>query len=245
MQCARHPDIAADGTCQRCGDYVCRGCRHGPHPELCTRCGDRLPRGIPWEDRRYGVLPLRFLQTLRDVFVRPKIAFPGPARVGPASAFALCVALVSVLGWAAIAYWTGEGRGAMALGHALVGSAVAVPVITAAVVLVQSASFAAGLAAVGRRHGLWRFSMRAAGYASPIFWAGFFAAALGTFALGAGERAWVVELVVWALLTGRIYVHAGRGLGLPTRTALVAAVGPTVLCAVPAALLAYEMLILP
>lgn len=244
MQCARHPDVAADGTCGRCGDYVCRGCRHALHPELCARCGDRLPRGIPWEDRRYGVLPLRFVQTLRDVFIRPRVAFPGPARVGPASAFALAVALLSVLGWAAIAYATGEQRGAAALGHALIGSAVAVPVITAAVVVVQSASFAAGLAAVGRRHGLWRFSMRAAGYATPIFWVGFFVAAGGTLGLGIGERGWIVELVVWALLTGRVFVYAGRGLGLPTRKALVAAIGPTLLCAVPAALLAYELLIL-
>jgi len=245
MQCARHPDVAADGTCERCGDYVCRGCRHARYPALCARCGDRLPRGIPWEDRRYGILPLRFLQTLRDVFVRPKIAFPGPARVGPASGFALAVAAASVLGWAAIAYATGDGRGAGALGHALVGSAVAVPSITAVVVVVQSASFAAGLAAVGRRHGLWRFSMRAACYASPIFWVAFFVAAGGTLGLGIGERGWIVELAVWALLTGRIFVHAGRGLGLPTRRALLASVGPTVVCAVPAGLLAYETLLLP
>ncbi len=241
--CARHPDVVADGTCGRCGDFVCRGCRHHGHPELCGACGDRLPRGIAWEDRRYGLLPWRFVLTFFDVLVRPRVAFPGPARVGPAVAFALCGWLASVLPFAGIIlYVTRPELTADALGAALIGSLVVVAVATGVLISTQAVCFGAGLLMVGRRHGVLRFGGRAACYASAIWWVGFFIGAAASLAFDMSDLGWIAILTIWALLTGRVFIHAARGLGLATQPAVIASVGPTIACAIPVALLAYEQL---
>src|SRR5262245_66610043 len=39
-RCGRHPELAAERTCVRCGDYVCTACR-GP-AGLCASCAERL-----------------------------------------------------------------------------------------------------------------------------------------------------------------------------------------------------------
>ncbi|MCA9609154.1 MAG: hypothetical protein KC619_26315 [Myxococcales bacterium] len=243
MQCARHPDVAADGTCERCGDFVCRGCRHPQYPDLCARCGDRLPRGIAWEDRRYGILPWRFVLTLRDVLWRPKVAFPGPARVAPGLLFALSCFAISVIPFTLLVLDATRVFERDAVASALLGSVVVVALATSALVVTQAITFGVGLMMVGRRHGVMRFGLRAASYASALWWLVFFVgAALAKVALAMPDVGWMGLLGLWALLTGRIFVHAGRGLGLATRRAVTAALGPTLLCTVPVALLAWERL---
>ncbi|MBX3271733.1 MAG: hypothetical protein KF729_15810 [Sandaracinaceae bacterium] len=242
MHCARHPDVAADGTCERCGDFVCRGCRHHLHPALCARCGDRLPRGIAWEDPRYGVWPWRFVLTLRDVVLRPKVAFPGPARVGPASLFALACAALAVPAFASLVLYATRATDRAAVGGALVGSALVVALATAGLVVSQALTFGVGLLMVGRKHGVMRFGLRAAAYASALWWLVFFAGVAASFAGDVPDLAWGALLALWAALNGRVFVHAARGLGLPTGSAVTAALGPTLLASVPVALLVHERL---
>lgn len=242
MHCARHPDVEADGTCERCGDFVCRGCRHHLHPELCARCGDRLPRGIAWEDHRYGVLPWRFVLTIRDVVVHPKVAFPGPARVSPGVWFALACFAVSVVPFTALVLDTTRAFDQDSVVSAVLGSVVVVALATAALVTTQAITFGVGLMMVGRRHGVMRFGLRAATYASALWWLVFFVGAAATLSLEMPDLGWMVLLASWAGLTGRVFVHAARGLGLPTRSAVSASLGPTLLCTAPVALLAYERL---
>ena len=241
--CARHPDTVASGTCERCGDFVCRGCRHHGHAELCTACGDRLPRGIAWEDRRYGVLPWRFVLTFFDVVFRPQVAFPGPARVAPGLAFAVCSLLACVVPFVALVFYlTRPELTSSTLTPPLIGSVVVVAGATSTLIFTQAVCFAAGLLMVGRRHGVLRFGLRAACYASVIWWIGFFAGAGISLTLDMSELGWMLILAVWALLTGRVFFHAARGLGLATQPSIIASLGPTMACTLPIALLAYERL---
>lgn len=242
MQCARHPDARADGTCERCGDFVCRACQHPGHPALCARCGDRLPRGIAWEDPRYGVLPWRFVLTLRDVLLRPKVAFPGPARAWPGVLFAAAACAVSLVPLLALNLdlaGTLERAGAVTL---VSGTVLVAALLTVTLVVTQALTFGVGLMMVGRRHGVMRFGLRAASYASALGWVAFFAV-VGVHELIAWlDAGWVVLLLVWVIPTGRVFVSAARGLGLTTSKAVTAAVGPTLLCTAPVAMLAYERL---
>ncbi len=242
MHCARHPDVAADGTCERCGDYVCRGCRHPLYSALCARCGDRLPRGIAWEDHRYGILPWRFVLTLRDVLVRPRVAFPGPARLAPGLSFALACFALAVIPFVALVLDATRAFDRASIASALLGSGVVVALATGGLVLTQALTFGVGLMMVGRRHGVIRFGLRAASYASALWWIVFFVGALATRALEMPDAGWAVLLAAWAALTGRVFLYAARGLGLTTGSAVSAALGPTLLCTTPIALLAYERL---
>lgn len=259
MQCARHPDVTADGTCARCGDFVCRGCRHPTYPDHCSGCGGRLPRGIAWEDARYGPLPWRYLLTFRDVLWNPKVAFPGPTGVAAPLSFALvggCVLLLAIAGVGA----TMEAAGAIALpeappiggtlicGVAFWGALAASALAMAAMLL--GLSFGIGLLTVGRRRGLGRFGFRAASYGTAVFTALFLAGcvvATATVSIDGldpelSHLVWLALAAAWPPLTGRVFVYAARGLGLTTGRAMVAAAGPTILCTIPAAYLSYVQL---
>ena len=247
MQCARHPDVTADGTCERCGDFVCSGCWHPTYPSVCSRCGDRLPRGIAWEDKRYGLLPWRFVLTIRDVLVRPKIAFPGPARVAPGLLFVVACLLLSAVPFGLVTLRLApRGLGATELSAAVAGSVALTAAGALLVVGAQSVSFGIGLLMVGRRRGVLRFGLRAASYAFVVSWLGFFigaGASMAQPALGAATHAvWIGVLVLWPALAGRVFVHAARGLGLGTGKSVLAALGPTIVCTIPAALETQEQL---
>jgi len=43
--CAVHPERASVGTCERCGSFMCEGCRSAPGAGLCETCARRLGRG--------------------------------------------------------------------------------------------------------------------------------------------------------------------------------------------------------
>lgn len=250
-RCAAHPDVPAADTCARCGDYYCRGCADPRHDDVCIRCGDRLPSGIAWEDPRHGVWPWRWLQTAWQVMWKPAVAFPGPARFGPALGFAALSGVVIgvmmlVMGVALLApadsvlrqQLGGEPTSVLWLSAAVV---VLVPAASTVVwSCLLAASFAVGLASVGRTRGAMRFALRASGYAQAVtvlavllpFGFALTAQLVGDsrllFQLAHGS--WLVSSVAWPLLSGRVCFHAGRGVGLDSGRAALAAVGATLAC---------------
>ncbi len=250
-RCARHPDAPATEACARCGDFFCAGCADPSYAGVCAPCAARLPHGIAWEDPRAGRLPWRFLLTLKDVLFRPSIGFPGPARVGPAFAFAaLCgagtwIACGVVIGAMAASDLPLPGPApsepAMIGGVALFLLGLIVSATLAAAAL-QSVSFAVGLRIAGRSRGLLRFAGRASGYAQGVVLA-LNAIMLGVNALALLEIvplevSWgtqLAALALWPTLSGRVWLAAARGLGLPYARSALAAIGPTLLCALPSA----------
>jgi hypothetical protein len=72
-RCTTHPDAAAEGSCARCGDFVCRLCGPLEPVALCPRCA--LKTTLDWEEPGdHG--PVRaFVLTLRE-------AIGSPSRVG-------------------------------------------------------------------------------------------------------------------------------------------------------------------
>lgn len=257
MQCARHPDITAKGTCARCGDFVCEGCRHPRYPELCRDCGDRQPQGIAWEDPRYGPWPWRFLLTLRDVLVRPWIAFPGPARIAPPLTFIVvcaCLVVVYLAGSGVVIALAGTHWWHLELDQSFVcGILLWVPLgigVLLAFSAVLAGSFASGLISVGRRRGLGRYGFRAAGYAMGLWTifvlvggaVGLATTTIDALAADIGNVTWIAVCVVWPPLTGRVFFHAGRGLGLRSGRAIAAASGPTILCTLLAAYMTHVQL---
>lgn len=171
------------------------------------------------------------------------MAFPGPARVGPGLTFATAALLAATVPFMGLVVYVARPElTPSALSSALMGSLVVVAVAAGALVSTQTICFAAGLLMVGRRHGVFRFGLRAACYASVIWWAGFFTGAAASLGLEMNDLGWMTILALWALLTGRVFAHAARGLGLATQPAILASLGPTVACTIPVALLAYERL---
>ena len=261
-RCAAHPDVAAVGTCERCGDFVCRGCSDPRHPGVCVRCGGRLPSGIAWEDPRAGGLPRRFLVTLRDVLVRPRVAFPGPIHAWPALAFAaLCglglggtlLAMAGALLAADSALLRGrleESRTAFGLA---MGLALVLPIAATVLwAIVQAASFALGLVSVGRPRGAFRFALRSCGYAQGILllcvlvpfvlaMAAQVVGSVGTLFAGT-HVTWIVASAVWPILSGRVCFFAGRGLGLSSGRAAFAAFGPALVCTPIAAWITHQQI---
>ncbi len=262
-RCAAHPDVPAADTCARCGDYYCRGCADPRHDAVCIRCGDRLPSGIAGEDPRHGVWPWRWLKTLWHVIWKPKVAFPGPARFVPALGFAaICGALIGVMllvmGAALLApadsvlrqQLGGEPKSVLWLGAAL---AVLLPMAASVVWSgLLAVSFAVGLASVGRTRGVMRFALRACGYAQAIT---LLAVLLPFgFALSAqlvadsrllfrlAHASWIVSSLAWPLLSGRVCFHAGRGVGLDSGRAALAALGATLACVPVAAWVTEQQL---
>lgn len=259
--CARHIEVEATGTCARCGDYVCDGCRHPHHEEHCQGCGDRFAHGIAFEDRRFGSVPWRALLTSRQVLLTPQVAFPGPSRVGPALTFAalnacavglalfiVCLIFVAKVDLPISPTFGEEGPIVLGVASALVG--VGAGVLVLVMTLGMGWSFAIGLSGVGRPRGALRFGIRAAGYA-----AGVVALSLGAIVATAPLSLvvdpslfdwvrwfWVAMGLVWPALTGRVFFHAARGLGLPSARAATAALGPTVLCTLPAAWWSHHQL---
>lgn len=260
-RCARHPDANGAHTCTRCGDFFCEGCLDPVHPTVCARCAERLPHGIAWEDPRAGWLGWRFVLTLRDVLLRPRVAFPGPARPLPAFGFAaLCGAILGglFLVFATVLFAENldmvqpvlDGLGAagvVLLGF--MGLFLWVGLLLGAA-LVQTASFAVGLRIAGRTRGLLRFAGRASGYAQGLVLLGL----LGPLALAladtvedgafetARSAAWLATAFVWPTLSGRVWFAAAKGLGLPSTRAALAASWPTVACTLPAAYMSwYEL----
>lgn len=261
-RCAAHPDLAAIGTCERCGDFVCRGCADPRHPGVCVRCGGRLPSGIAWEDPRAGGPVGRFLRTVRDVLVRPRVAFPGPIRAWPALAFAavcglglgaMLVAMAGALLLADSELLRGrleESRSAFLLA---MGLALLLPVVlTVLFGVAQAASFALGLVSVGRPRGAFRFALRACGYAQGIlllsvlvpFLAAVAAQLVGTVGplFGATHVTWIVASALWPILSARVCFFAGRGLGLSSGRAAFAAFGPALVCTPIAAWVTHQQL---
>lgn len=225
--------------------------RHGDH---CGVCGDRLPQGIAWEDARYGPLAWRYLLTLRDVFVRPRIAFPGPTQIGPALLFAAlggvgltlttdAVWLVLPLRFGLMSGWYGGHVWAVA---ALIAFALA---STTTLAFGLASSFGLGLLVVGRRRGLMRIGVRASAYSVGMLGVLLTAGVMASFTAvmvgmprDAVQVAWIAVAAVWPPLMGRIFVAAAQGLGLGTGRAIIAALGPTVLVTIPAALLIHMQL---
>jgi hypothetical protein len=72
-RCTTHPDALAEGSCVRCGDFVCRLCGPLEPVALCSRCA--MKTTLDWEEPGdHG--PIRaFLETLRE-------AIGTPSRVG-------------------------------------------------------------------------------------------------------------------------------------------------------------------
>lgn len=262
-RCAAHPDVPASETCARCGDYYCRGCADPRHASVCIRCGERLPSGIAWEDRRHGVLPWRWLKTVAQMVLRPRVAFPGPARFGASLGFAAACGLaigVLLVSIGAALLVPPDGLLRQLLGGrtpALLGLSGAfvlgVPVgFTVAWTAASGLSFAAGLASVGRSRGALRFGLRACGYAQAITLLAVlvpFCFALPAQLVGdsrllfqLGHASWIASSLVWPLLTGRVCFWAGRGLGLDTSRAMMAAIGPTFACAPLAAFVTDQQL---
>jgi hypothetical protein len=261
-RCATHPDVPAVGTCARCGDFVCRGCADPRHPGVCARCGGRLPSGIAWEDPRAGGLGRRFLLTVRDVLVRPRVAFPGPIHTWPALAFAaLCglglgAMLVAMAGALLVAesdlLWGRLEESKAAFGLAM-GLALLLPIaLTVLFAIVQAASFALGLVSVGRSRGAFRFALRGCGYAQGILLLSVlvpFVAATAAQVVGSvgtlfatTHVIWIVASAVWPVLTGRVCFYAGRGLGLASGRAAFAAFGPALVCTPIAAWVSHQQI---
>lgn len=257
-RCARHPDVEASRVCDRCGDYYCRACADAAHPGVCARCAERLPHGIAWEDPRAGRWPVRLLKTFRDVLWRPGVAFPGPARPLPALGFAtICGMTFATLLLIFGVVLGAEGDPSFALVMSYEPTALALAaalgylLFTGGIVLValaESASFALGLLMAGRSRGLWRFAIRASGYAQglvPLLVLPPYALNLVyLFAPSGGlslaiRYAWVAVLFAWPVASGRVWYEAGRGLGLRSGRAAIAAAGPTLLCTLPAAYLSH------
>ena len=221
---------------------------------MCVRCGSKLPSGLAWEDRRFGIAPKRFFLTVRDLMVRPAVAFPGTVRVGASVWFAvicavLIASLVQIVG--AILLMRGDalftqaventpsfyGR-AIAVGY--LGALILVAIYVGAIAL----SLAIGQLAAGRRRGVVRLSVRTAAYSPAIF----VACMLLPFALVCAEYAsraetafyfasriaWLLVCLAWPILTARLCYWASRGTGMSGSRAAAAAIGPLLVCAVPA-----------
>lgn len=260
--CARHPDIAAAGTCERCGDFYCDACGDARHPGVCVRCGARLPSGLAWEDRRAGAWPIRFLVSAWQLTRRPQIAFPGPARAGRAIGFAaLCglglgvvlVAMAAVLSLDPTSYVRLRLEESTATFAAAMGIALALPVlVTVLWSAAQAVSFAVGLASAGRRAGVFRVALRACAYAQIVLLllilAPFAGAVIGeleptsTTIFVVVRVLWVASCGLWPVLTGRVCYWAGRGVGLPASRAAFAALGPALMCVPIAAYVSNQQL---
>jgi hypothetical protein len=241
---------------------MCRGCQHPSHPTVCRRCGERLPSGIAWEDVRAGPLPLRFLKTLRDIALRPKVAFPGPARPLPSLAFATVCGLglgTILVTMAAVLLLAGSPLLASRLDESLpifvaaMGLALFLPVaLVLAWALVQAASFTLGLISVGRGRGAFRFALRSCGYAQAIVLLAvlvpfLFASAAhlldGVASLmKATQVSWIIASALWPVLTARVCFWAGRGMGLSSARAAFAAFGPSLVCTPAAAWVGHQQL---
>jgi hypothetical protein len=72
-RCTTHPDAVAEGSCARCGDFVCRLCGPLEPVALCPRCA--IKTTLDWEEPGdHG--PIRaFVETLRE-------SIGSPSRVG-------------------------------------------------------------------------------------------------------------------------------------------------------------------
>ncbi|MGE0784786.1 MAG: hypothetical protein AB7S26_03785 [Sandaracinaceae bacterium] len=240
-RCATHTDAVAIGACARCGDFYCRACEDAQYAGTCRTCAARLPHGIAWEDSRAGWLGWRFVLTIRDVMVRPQIAFPGPKRPFSGLGFGLLSALlaaasvgipVTLAGFASSRIpYEGASMGAMVGG--LVVLMLTLGVLTA--VLAEALSFALTLTLVGRSHGLLSIGLRTAGYAQASLLV--FAILEETLRLALG-RDYVVfgsVMAVGLIPFGRLWFASARGLGLSRPRALVAALPPTLLLTAPLA----------
>lgn len=72
-RCTTHEDAAAEASCSRCGDFVCRLCTPLEPLPLCARCVLRCT--VDWEERAELGLFRAFLRTLRE-------SLGAPGRVG-------------------------------------------------------------------------------------------------------------------------------------------------------------------
>jgi hypothetical protein len=112
--------------------------------------------------------------------------------------------------------------------------------------MLQSFSFAMGLRMVGRSRGVLRFAMRASGYTHGVLLVAMSVLySVKLWSLFGDHIAWADVLVsativgAIALFCGRVYFWAARGLGVRSGPALLAATGPTVVSAAPAAYLLH------
>ncbi|MEC7519045.1 MAG: hypothetical protein VYE22_04220 [Myxococcota bacterium] len=79
--CAAHEGAAATGTCARCGNNVCPACLEpdGALPDHCESCRERVGGGvIPWE-RAGEPWFRRWLNTTRQMLLRPTDTLEGCA----------------------------------------------------------------------------------------------------------------------------------------------------------------------
>ncbi|MFK7989750.1 MAG: hypothetical protein AB8I08_27270 [Sandaracinaceae bacterium] len=237
-RCGTHIGLTAVGTCARCGDYVCSTCLDTSYPEQCVRCAARLPHGVAWEDARAGSWPRRFTLTVSQMLTRPRVAFPGPVRLGSPLVFAYACGLI-VMGLFTLLAFVQQPTLASAfpLGIRVASSLVMVSTLGLLVLvgtLVLAASFAAGLFVAGRRVGLLRYSLRAMAYAQGVM----LGCSLVDLALGgllsmagvgtaAGTVVTLGAELLWVAGTLRLAHAAARGLGLSSVRASLAALAPT------------------
>lgn len=90
--CALHPERVAEVTCSRCGDFACSECtRVGTDgAPLCASCEAYATGDIPWERREELGTARAFLQTAREIILRPSRSFaqrPVSSSVRPALTF--------------------------------------------------------------------------------------------------------------------------------------------------------------
>jgi hypothetical protein len=98
--CAEHPERAAVGTCERCGNFYCSDCagRVDGGQGFCHRChGARAY--IAWEDASLGLWQRYFRTVKSSLFELPRFAAELPARgdVGLPLSFALLPTAASVV----------------------------------------------------------------------------------------------------------------------------------------------------
>ncbi|HEY8432645.1 MAG TPA: hypothetical protein VIL20_29945 [Sandaracinaceae bacterium] len=90
--CAVHPDARAQGTCARCGNFVCSKCLDpdGALPSHCKACREREGQDtMAWERTDANWLS-RWWRTTRAIVLRPGETFARaqPGRTGRALGYA-------------------------------------------------------------------------------------------------------------------------------------------------------------
>ncbi len=204
--CARHPEVPAVLTCERCGAFACSECVHD-ETALCVACVEAGHAGVPvpWEAPGGG----GFWATMRAAWVTPRRLFGGLGRGDATRAYRFAVQSVLLYllpGMVASAMVQAGGRsaGAYFLGG-LCGApfAAGIGVLFVCAVVAVVLRIAASVAGGARRFE-FEDAFRLVAYSQAYVVALGPVAVLGVLAPGVGG---VLGLVVLPLMMG-LQVHA-------------------------------------
>lgn len=181
-RCSRHPEDVAEGTCVRCGDFLCEGCVESRVDDqlVCAPCAPhvRATAPLPWDDR---TTPLSFGRTVARILLEPRSTFSrmAPEPMGRAYWFAALWWLLPALAGAVALIRFGV-RDAGQAAASLTGLILA-PLLRAGMITATLSGVVYGISRIFGGRGRYATDFRAVAYATP------------PYAIWEGITAWLPE----------------------------------------------------